>query len=394
MPAAAPQTSLNLRDLLAYVEQVLARGIPGAVWVRAEIASLTDRRHLYLDLVQVGADGREIAKCRATLWARERFALEGKFRRATGGGLTAGMSVLLFVTAEFHPQYGFSLHILDAAPEFTLGDAALRLEELRKTLTREKLLGKNRSLPTPQDFTRLIVLSPAGAAGLGDFRGELDRLEAAGVLDVVYLEATFQGQAAEASLLSAVEAARAFHEGEAADALVIIRGGGASLDLAWLNSGALARAVAVFPIPVITGIGHARDDTILDEIANIRTDTPSKAAAYITLSILERVQETLGAYGAVRLLSREALGQAERHTERLYESLQRSARSVLDTETARLDATMRQVLGLTPARTLARGYALIRDEGGEVVTRAAQIGVGQALRLTFQDGEVGVRAEG
>ncbi len=394
MPPAAPQTSLNLRDLLAYVEQVLARGIPGAVWVRAEIASLTDRRHLYLDLVQVGADGREIAKCRATLWARERFALESKFRRATGGGLMAGMSVLLFVTAEFHPQYGFSLHILDAAPEFTLGDAALRLDELRKTLAREKLLEKNRSLPTPQDFTRLIVLSPAGAAGLGDFRGELDRLEAAGVLDVVYLEATFQGQAAEASLLSGLEAARAAHAEESADALVIIRGGGASLDLAWLNSEALARAVATFPLPVITGIGHARDDTILDELANVRTDTPSKAAAYIVGSILERVQEALGHYAAVRSLCRSVLRDAEGSAERRHEGVRRAALRRADSEAQRLDAAMRQVLGLTPERTLARGYVLVRDSEGSVLTRAAQVAAGQALRLGFQDGEVRAVAEG
>ncbi|AWN22297.1 exodeoxyribonuclease VII large subunit [Deinococcus irradiatisoli] len=394
MPAAAPTTSLNLRDLLAYVEQVLARGIPGAVWVRAEIASLTDRRHLYLDLVQVGEDGREIAKCRATLWARERFSLEGKFRRATGGGLMAGMSVLLFVTAEFHPQYGFSLHILDAAPEFTLGDAALHLDALRKQLAREKLLDKNRNLPTPQDFTRVLVLSPTGAAGLGDFRGELDRLQRAGVLDTEYFEATFQGQGAEASLLGALEQVRAAHGREAADALIIIRGGGASLDLAWLNNEAVARAAANLPLPIITGIGHARDDTILDEIANVRTDTPSKAAALIVGSILQRVQDTLGAYQSARMLGREALRQAEDGAGRLHEAVRRAARSQLERESARLDATMRQVLGLTPERTLARGYAVVRDVQGQVLTRAAQVEAGQALTLAFQDGEVDVTAAG
>ncbi|AZI42908.1 exodeoxyribonuclease VII large subunit [Deinococcus psychrotolerans] len=394
MPSAAPQTTLNLRDLLFYVEQVLSRGIPGAVWVRAEIASLTDRRHLYLDLVQVGEDGREVAKCRATLWARERFALEAKFRRATGGVLMAGMSVLLFVTAEFHPQYGFSLHILDASPEFTLGDAALRLDELRKTLAREKLLDKNRSLPIPQDFTRLLVLSPTKAAGLGDFRGELDRLQGAGVLDVQYFEATFQGVAAEASLLGALTAALDAHAEEAADALVIIRGGGASLDLAWLNSEVLARAVAAFPMPVITGIGHARDDTILDELANVRTDTPSKAAAYIVGTVVERVEETLAAYQTIRLYSREVLGQAESGTERLNERIHRAARTTLDAASASLDATMRQVLGLTPERTLARGYALVRNAAGEVVTRAGQVSAGQALELSFVDGAVDVVAGG
>jgi exodeoxyribonuclease VII large subunit len=396
--SAAPQTSLNLRDLLFYVEQVLARGIPGAVWVRAEIASITDRRHLYLDLVQVGEDGREVAKCRATLWARERFALEGKFRRATGGALSAGMSVLLFVTAEFHPQYGFSLHILDASPEFTLGDAALRLDALRKQLAKEKLLDKNRAFPVPQDFTRVLVLSPSGAAGLGDVRRELDLLQHLGVLEVEYFEATFQGAAAEASLLRAVEEARAAHETSPADALVIIRGGGASLDLAWLNAEALARAVAAFPAPVITGIGHARDDTILDELACLRTDTPSKAAAFIVGSILEAVQGTVQTYSAVRGHAAAALRHAEGGTERLNERLRRAARTRLESEAARLDATMRQVLGLTPERTLARGYAVVRrrrpDGGGTVITKAAQLQPGEALRLSFHDGDVDVRVDG
>lgn len=386
--AALPQASLNLRDLLAYVEQVLSRGIPGAVWVRAEIASLTDRRHLYLDLVQVDAAGRELAKCRATLWASERFKLEGKFLRATGGRLTAGMSVLLFVMAEFHPQYGFSLHILDASPEFTVGDAALRLDELRKTLEREKLLDKNRSLPTPQDFSRVLVLSPAGAAGLGDFRAELDRLQSAGVLDVEYFEATFQGASAEASLLKALAQASAAHAETAADALVIIRGGGASLDLAWLNTEALARAVALFPIPVITGIGHARDDTILDELANVRTDTPSKAAAYLISTVLQRIEEAQSVYQEICSLSLEALEYAETSTERLRHSVYAAAQRRADSEAQRLDSLMRQVLGLTPERTLVRGYALIRNASGEMVTRASQVSAGEALELSFQDGAV------
>lgn len=124
-PTRPPEQFLELSEVLAYIGQVIARGMPGAVWVRAELASVTDRRHLYLDLVQLG-EGGEIAKCRATVWARERFSLEGKFRQATGGTLTAGLKVLLFCQPEFHPQYGFSLNVLDVSPEYTLGDAALR----------------------------------------------------------------------------------------------------------------------------------------------------------------------------------------------------------------------------------------------------------------------------
>ena len=279
-----PEQFLELSELLAYVGQVVARGLPGAVWVRAEIASVTDRRHLYLDLVQAAEDG-EVAKCRATVWARERFSLEGKFRRATGGTLTAGLKVLLFAEATFHEQYGFSLNVLDVAPEFTLGDAALRLAEHRETLVREGVYGLNRLLAAPEDFGRFAVIAPREAAGLGDFRREIDPLEAAGVLRPVYLEATFQGRDAAPSLLRAAEEARALHEQEPLDALVVLRGGGAVTDLAWLNDLAFARALATFPAPVITGLGHARDDTLPDEVAFARMDTPSKAAALIVRTV-------------------------------------------------------------------------------------------------------------
>lgn len=388
-----PEQFLDLADVLAYVGQVIARGMPGAVWVRAEIASLTDRRHLYLDLVQVGEEG-EVAKCRATVWARERYALEGKFRRATGGTLTAGLGVLLFCTAEFHPQYGFSLNVLDVAPEFTLGDAALRLDALRETLVREGVYGLNRTLPAPTDFARVAVISPQGAAGLGDFRRETDALEAAGVVDFVYLEATFQGAAASASLTAAVAQARAAHEHAPLDALVLIRGGGAVTDLAWLNDLALARALATFPAPVITGLGHARDDTLPDEVAALRTDTPSKAAALIVRTVAGAAAQAQEHARTIRAHAREVLVSADAGARWTLDRLLTSARRQTDAAHAEADALMRQALGLTPQRTLARGYALVRDAAGQPVTRASAVAPGEALTLEFADGVVGVRVEG
>ncbi|WP_272976914.1 exodeoxyribonuclease VII large subunit [Deinococcus geothermalis] len=392
-----PEHFLDLADVLVYVGQVIARGVPGAVWVRAEVASLTDRRHLYLDLVQL-EDGVEVAKCRATVWARERFALEGKFRRATGGGsLTAGLKVLLFCTAEFHPQYGFSLNVLDVAPEFTLGDAALKLDALRETLTREGVYGLNRTLPAPTDFVRVAVISPAEAAGLGDFRRETDALEAAGIVRFLYLEATFQGREASASLSGAVAAARAAHEAETLggplDALVVIRGGGAVTDLAWLNDLAVARALATFPVPVITGLGHARDDTLLDEVACIRTDTPSKAASLIVRTVMAAAAQAQEDIRTIRAHARDALVNAEAGARWLLDRLLTHARRQTDAAQAQTDALMRQALGLTPERTLARGYALVRDAQGQPVTRAAQVDAGQILTLEFADGQAEVRAE-
>ena len=388
----APESFLELSDLLGYVGQVVNRGIPGAVWVRAELASVTDRRHLYLDVVQL-QDGQEVAKARATLWARERYSLEGKFRRATGGGLRSGMKVLLYVTAEFHPQYGFSLHILDIAPEFTVGDQAIKLDNIRRVLDAEGLLERNRSLPPPGDFSRVAVVSPRQAAGLEDFVREADRLQAAGVTEFVYLPATFQGREAPASLISALSAALLAHLEAPLDALVIIRGGGAQTDLAWLNDLELSRMVARFPVPVITGIGHARDDSILDEIACIRSDTPSKAAAYVVNTVVAAAGAALADYRQIRATGREALREAERASVWMNDRAFRAARGRLSSEAERLDSTMWGVVGLTPQRTLSRGYALVRGAGGQVMMRAAQIGAGDALQLEFVDGQVGVRAE-
>ncbi len=388
--ARPPEQFLDLADVLVYVGQVIARGVPGAVWVRAEIASLTDRRHLYLDLVQL-EDGVEVAKCRGAVWARERYALEGKFRRATGGTLTAGLKVLLFCTAEFHPQYGFSLNVLDVAPEFTLGDAALRQGALRETLVREGVYGRNRSLPAPSDFARVAVISPREAAGLGDFRRETDALEAAGVVEFLYLEATFQGREASTSLTGAITAAREAHAEEPLDALVVIRGGGAVTDLAWLNDLAVARALASFPAPVVTGLGHARDDTLPDEVACIRTDTPSKAAGLIVRTVAAAAAQAQENARAIRTHARDVLIPAAGGAGGPLDRILGTARRQADAARAETDALMRQALGLTPERTLARGYALVRGPDGTPVTRAAGVRAGQRLTLEFGDGTVGVQ---
>ncbi|UBV42375.1 exodeoxyribonuclease VII large subunit [Deinococcus taeanensis] len=387
-----PEQFLDLAELLAYVGQVIARGVPGAVWVRAEIASVTDRRHLYLDLVQTGEAG-EVARCRATVWARERFSLEGKFRRATGGTLTAGLKVLLFCEATFHEQYGFALNVLDLSAEYTLGDAALRLTESRETLVREGVYGLNRLLPPPADYARFAVIAPREAAGLGDFRRDIDPLEAVGVLHPLYLEATFQGRDAAPSLLRAVHEARTLHEHEPLDALVMIRGGGAVTDLAWLNDLPFARALATFPAPVITGLGHARDDTLPDEVACVRVDTPSKAAALIVRTVTQAAAQAQQDTRTIRTHAAQVLVEAEAGTLWTMDRTRSAAARQADHAAASVDALMRQALGLTPERTLARGYALVRGPAGQPVTRAAQVQGGETLTLQFTDGSVQVSAQ-
>ena len=188
--------------------------------------------------------------------------------------------------------------------------------------------------------------------------------------------------------------ARAAHEQAPLDALVLIRGGGAVTDLAWLNDLALARALATFPAPVITGLGHARDDTLPDEVAALRTDTPSKAAALIVRTVAEAAAQAQDHARVVRAHAREVLVNADAGARWTLDRLLTAARRQTDAAHTQTDALMRQALGLTPQRTLARGYALVRDQEGQPVTRAAAVQPGETLTLEFADGVVGVRAEG
>src|SRR5690606_37877638 len=203
------------------------------------------------------------------------------------------IKLLVQVRPSFKAQYGFSLEILDIDPDFTLGDLEAKKREIRTRLQQEGLWGRNKGLAQPWDYQRVLVLAPQGAAGLGDFQAEAVRLQTYGICRFTYCFSRFQGEGAaremKASLLQAFEEWARPLPG---DAVVIIRGGGAVNDLAWLNDYELARAVCEMPVPVLTGIGHERDSTVLDEIANIRFDTPSKVIAGIERAIKARADRS------------------------------------------------------------------------------------------------------
>ena len=193
--------------------------------------------------------------------------------------------MLVKVKADFHPVHGFDLIVEDIDPSFTLGDLLAKLGAIREALRAEDIYDSNKRLPRPEEFVRVAVICPATSAGQGDFRSEADRLQQAGLCDFDYFTATFQGGDASQSIRDAVRAAYDAHKVRPYDALAIIRGGGSVTDLAWLNDLKLARWVCRVPIPVLTGIGHERDSTILDEVAHRRFDTPSKVALHIAHAI-------------------------------------------------------------------------------------------------------------
>lgn len=300
-----PERGISLSELLARAKGVIERGLPDSVWVRAEISELGGKNgNLFPTLTERNERGDPLARVKGVIFRREAANVTTRFIEATGEGLKPDIKILCLARVRFEPLFGLDLIIEDVDPAYTLGDLAAKLARIRRQLAEEGLYDRNRALPTPVEFVQVAIISPSSSAGLGDFRQESDRLQSAGLCDFHYFQATFQGLDAPGSIRTAINEVVAAHRRTPFDALVIIRGGGAVTDLAWLNDLELARLVCRSPIPCFTGIGHERDDTILDEVSHRRFDTPSKVALHITATIrdnaleslanLERIRERLG----------------------------------------------------------------------------------------------------
>lgn len=292
--------------------------------------------HAYLELAERDAEGTLIAKARAIVWGRDVERVLGTFQRATGVRLAAGIKVLIRARPEFSAQYGLTLHVDAIDPSYTLGDLEARKRQIREQLKAEGIFERNRQLPTPWDYRALLVVSPPRAAGLGDFAREADRLQRHGLCQAVYAHSRFEGEGAPASIREAIEAALAAWPAQALpDAIVIIRGGGAVNDLAWLNDYELARFICLSSVPVLTGIGHERDSTILDEVAHQSFDTPSKVVAGIQALIVKRARESQAAFDEVVGYAERRLRVARRDIDDLDGDVQRRAMETITA--ARID---------------------------------------------------------
>lgn len=445
-----------LSQLLAGVATAVERAFKQGVWTTAEVVRVDGDSHVYLELAERDADGSLLAKARGIVWSRDVERVLGTFQQATGVRLAAGIKVLIRAKPEFSVQYGLTLHIDAIDPSYTLGDLEANKRRIRERLKGEGIFDRNRGLQAPWDYRTLLVISPPRAAGLGDFARDADRLQRHGICEAVYAHSRFEGDGAPASIREAIEAAMAAWPGSVLpDAIVIIRGGGAVNDLAWLNDYELARTVCLSPVPVLTGIGHERDNTILDEVAHQRFDTPSKAIAGIQALIVKRARESQAAFDEVSGLALRQLRDAHRGADELSGAVQRRAletvagarqklqinltvvqreaqrtlrqasegvvKAVVDVragargrvgvarststglveEVGRLarnsvrwgrdaaDGIFREVVAQGPEKTLGRGFAVVTNAAGQVVTNAVAAGAAKDLQVQFKDGSVG-----
>lgn len=305
--SVAGRKGISLSSLLAGVSHAVAQAYKSGVWTMVEVVELrTNGWHVFMGVSERDVHGTVLAKTGAVIWQSTANTILSEFERATGAQLAPGIKLLVRARPVFKPLHGFTLEIDAIDSEYTLGDLEARKREIRERLKAEGVFAANKQLPAPWDFNAVLVVAPEGGAGLGDFQAEANRLDDFGVCRFTYAYSRFQGEGAAKEIGNALQSALdAWDRADAGlpDAIVIIRGGGAVNDLAWLNDYDLARFICDLSIPVLTGIGHERDSTVLDEVANTRFDTPSKVIAGIEQVIAKRTAEAKANYVQVANLA-------------------------------------------------------------------------------------------
>lgn len=402
--------TLSLLELNGRVKSTIQFEMPDAYWVQAEISSISPsgQGHCYLELVQKDATGRSfLAKAKANIWRGTWLKLKPYFEAQTGETLKVGMKVLLQVTVTFHEVYGYSLVVQDIDPTYTMGDMARRRKEILEQLTKDGVIGLNKELEIPDLPNRIAVISSATAAGWGDFRNQLDGNIYGFRFYVKLFPALMQGDDVERSVISALNAVA--DRRVDFDLVVIIRGGGAVSELSCFDSYNLAFNIANFPLPVITGIGHERDDTVADVVAHTKVKTPTAAAEFIinrvfdTATRLEDLTRRMGDAVQDRMNSEnvriERLSQKlpslfallKARQEQLLETVWirsvNGVRNLLTAQTHKLEIVDKTLSAADPAVILKRGYSLTRA-GGRVVKCASDLKRGDRLTTVFADGSV------
>lgn len=402
------EQAISLSEFNRRIGAAMAAPELRGVWVTAETVDVrTSGGHMYMELIEKDAAGATAARMGASIWASALPRLNAMFAAATGSGICSGIKVMVRVSASFHAVYGLRAVISDIDPGYTLGDLLRRRQEILRRLTAEGVADMNRSLPAPRPVLRIAVVSARGAAGLGDFMHQIATSASRLRFELRLFEAVMQGEQAPRSIIKALE--RVAAEADSFDAVVIIRGGGATSDLATLDDYDLAANVAQFPMPVIAGIGHERDRTVLDDVAWLSVKTPTAAAEWLIaqglaeLDMLRRLaaetvrlsSEQLS--GRLRrldyicaMLPQLAAGHIQQRRSRLdavAEQLPQLVEAVMNRRTHRLDTLSELVEALSPAATMARGYSVLRVDG-RAVSDPADIAPGAMVEATMAHGTI------
>ncbi len=425
-----PETpqGISLKEFNARMKALLYNPTVQNCWVMAETSDLrVSRGHCYLELIQKNEAGATVAKCGAVIWASAFPHLNFRFKEVTGQDLASGMKVLVKVSANYHELYGLKVLIDDINPQYTLGDMARLRAEIIKRLQTEGIYDLNRSLEIPLVPQRIAVVSAPGAAGYGDFMKQLHDNSHGLKFYTALFAATMQGTQTAPTVIAALERIAA-HESEF-DCVVIIRGGGSTSDLNSFDNYDLAANVAQFPLPVITGIGHDRDTTVLDYVAAWPVKTPTAAAQFLITRGTDALAQLEAFAGAIQQTVQESLSRANEQLAHYSSLIPLAATKLLETSRLRLAGFMQtipltvnrrldgeritlkhladnitmaipqiferervklvnleeKVNILSPRNTLNRGYSLTMS-GGRIITDATQLQPGDTVTTHLRNG--------
>ena len=375
----------SLLELSEWIQDVVGNDMPDRYWVRAEIASMSVRGHCYMELVEKSENGILAAKMRATCWSNVYALLSAYFAQETGQSLHVGLQVLLEVSVEYHAVYGLSLNVWSIDPTYTLGDLAKQRQATIRQLTEDGVMELQRALEVPSLPRRVAVISSADAAGYGDFCDQLKNNRFGFAFVTQLYPAVVQGDTAARSIINALGAIAA--QEEEWDVVVIIRGGGASTDLSCFDDYMLASHCAQFPLPIVAGIGHTRDVSVVDMVVHTSVKTPTAAAEWL----VERVAEQVERVGGLQLrLERAVQGAVNKEKNRLVVYHQRMMSAVyqaLAREKGKLNLWQKTVELHSPERIYRMGYSLT-TVNGKVVRGAQDVAKGDVIETHLRDGVI------
>ena len=423
---------LSLYELNSLVRDVIDASLPDSYWVEAELSEAREGYggHCYMELIEKDErSNTPIAKAHAACWRNRWMLIKPHFERITGQRIHAGVKVLLKVHAQFHENYGFSWIVDDIDPNYTMGDMARKRQKIINTLKEEGVFELQKELSLPMFCQRIAVISSASAAGYGDFCNQLADNGYGLQFTTALFPATMQGEGVEQSVISALNRIDAEYENW--DCVVIIRGGGATSDLSGFDTLSLAENVANFPLPIITGIGHERDESVLDMISYQRVKTPTAAAAFLidhlteVYARIEDAQETIVNYVKRRLqverlrferLSSQIptlfslvktkqdarldrmmhdlklnvqtkLSRELRQLEILSQNIQPVLERKMLNESHRLQMLEQRIKAQDPELLLKRGYSITLKDG-KSVKDASVLKKGDVLETRFAEGQI------
>ena len=397
----------SLLELNRMVRESIECEMPEEYWVEAELSECRETRgHCYMELIQKDElSATPVAKAQAKCWANKWLTIRPYFERITGQQLHVGMKVLLQVYPQFHEAYGFSWIVNDIDPTYTIGDMARKRQEIIKKLKDEGVFDLQKELHLPMFCQRIAVISSQTAAGYGDFCNQLADNPYGFKFETQLFPATMQGEGVEQSIINALE--RIYDTDY--DCVVIIRGGGATSDMSGFDTLALAENVANFPIPIITGIGHERDESILDMVSHTRVKTPTAAAAFLiehlkeVLDVIDSSQDRITRYAQQKLTTLNSqLSIISESIPRLFSLVKTRQESKLDifeqrmrtsidrrltSESHKLELISEKLKALDPTLLLARGYS-ITMHNGHAVKDASTLPPGTEIETRLAKGTV------